>query len=94
MKWIPEIGPKVIPEHVEEKIVDGVVNRLPVGTRIRATLGESVLVGTVRDSIGNFPIVEIRVDQAEPDRARAHLLDLNLWVDSGWQFEILEADDD
>lgn len=90
-RWVPEVGPKVIPAHVEERVVNGVLNRPAVGTRIRATLGETVIVGHVAGMASEFDLIYIRVESpgefAEFDTG----LDMTCWIDRGWQFEILEA---
>lgn len=89
-KYIPETGPKVIPAHIEEKTVTGITNPLPAGTRIRATLGETVIVGTVTDWQSPYAVFEIRIAQPVFDRIREHLLDVRLWPESGWEFEVLD----
>lgn len=90
-RYIPETGTKVIPERIEEKTITGILNPLPKGTRVRATLGGSVLVGVVQARPSEYAIIELRVDQVERNLSTAHMLDVTLWVENGWEFEILEA---
>ena len=89
--YVPEVGERVIPAHVEEKVVTGVLNPLTPGTRIRATLGQTVMVGRVSTQPANYDLIYISLDT--PRRTKQHLVHLvdayPLWIDSGWQFELL-----
>jgi len=88
-KYIPEIGTIVIPETVKEKTVEGILNRLAPGTPIRATLGDTVIVGVVGTMDTKFGVIPVTVDGFEGDiygHLRANFM---LWVQSGWEFEVL-----
>lgn len=87
--YVPQTGTMTVPARVEEKIVTGILNPLPAGTRVRATLGQSVLVGTIQEHFSDYAVVALHIDQVETDWTTNHLLDVTLWVDSGWEFEIL-----
>ena len=91
-RYVPEVGEKVIPAHVKETVVTGVLNPLTPGTRIRATLGQTVMVGRVSTQPANYNLIYITLDS--PRRAKQHLAHLvdaySLWIDSGWQFELLD----
>ena len=88
-KYVPKIGTIIIPETVKEKTLEGVLNLPEPGTPIRATLGETVIVGTV--SADFFPYALIRVDiKPRSKKVYAGLLQGHaLWVEDGWEFELL-----
>ncbi len=88
-KYIPETGPKVIPERIEEKTVTGLLNPLPVGTPIRATLGETVIVGKVGRPSPEFAIVTVDIKPRRSSDYPGLLEGHNLWVEDGWEFEVL-----
>ncbi len=86
--FIPEVGERIVPMVIEEKTVKGILNAPPVGTRIRATLGETVIVGRVgRPSPHSLIVVDI---EPQPGNIYTHLTrDFSLWTLSGWTFELL-----
>jgi hypothetical protein len=87
----PEVGPKVIPAHIKEKTVTGVINPLAPGTPIRATLGETVIVGRVTDRQTEFHLIDITVAHPDfPDEEGPFMSGYSLWFASGWTFEILD----
>ena len=88
--YIFELGEKVIREHIEQKTVKGILNPPPVGTRIRATLGETVLVGTVAQ-LTDFPMFYLHIDSGKS--SYSHTLSISVWVGAGWTFELLEDDE-
>jgi hypothetical protein len=83
--YTPKVGSIIVPETIKEKTVKGVLNALPVGTRIRATSGENVLVGRV-GVVGPHELIDITLEAAGYD----HLRNYNLWLNTGWTFEILD----
>ena len=88
-KYIPEIGTITIPETVREKTVEGVLNKLAPGTPIRATLGDTVIVGVVSDKDSPYSLISVDIAGREGD-VHTHLLsDTLLWIASGWEFEVL-----
>ena len=90
--FIPELGERIIPEVIREKTVKGILNQPPVGTRIRATLGETVIVGTVyRHS--SYELLSVKIDPT-PETIYGHLLEnFSLWPEAGWTFELLTDDE-
>jgi hypothetical protein len=87
--WTPTPGTVIIPA-APERTVETVINRPPAGTRIKATLGESVLVGKVNKTHHDSPHQLLYVDVKTP-RGKSEVGNtIALWFDSGWTFEILE----
>lgn len=83
--YVPIIGETIIPEVVKPATRRGLKNPLPSGTRIRATLGETVIVGTVGKQESRHALIAVSVDGSEPyDHS-----EVCLWVESGWTFEVL-----
>ena len=83
--FVPKIGTITETREVTTK---GVVNLPAAGTRIRATLGGSVLVGTITDKNSRFELVEIELDGFA--KHYQNMAQFDLWVGAGWAFEILD----
>ncbi|MET4780836.1 hypothetical protein [Glaciihabitans sp. UYNi722] len=89
--YIPETGTVHVPEIVKERTISGVLNRPATGTHIRATLGETVIVGRVSKEKSPYALIVIEADQLPTSPSWvSHLTRYSLWVDSGWTFEILD----
>lgn len=84
--YVPVIGETIIPEVVKPATRQGLKNPLPQGTRIRATLGESVIVGRVGKQQSPRAMISVSVDGSEPYDHSEH----TLWIESGWTFEVLD----
>jgi len=90
-RYIPETGTVTIPETVKAKIVTGVTNCPPAGTRIRATLGETVIVGKVSKRQSEQALIAVDIKPVRKN-AYAGLLEFHtLWIEDGWEFEILDG---
>jgi hypothetical protein len=82
--------PEVVEASVETVVrkAKTIANLPPIGTRIRATLDHSVLIGTIRDKeTQGGQIVHLVVDGV----GFAGFREYALWLASGWAFEILDA---
>jgi len=86
--FTPELGEKPVTT-TTTTIQRGILNPPPIGTPIRATIGDTVIVGTVTKGSEGFALVTIRV--AAPKSTWDHTLDMQLWVGAGWVFELTEA---
>jgi len=86
-EFVPEMGTRIV--RTEERPVTGLVNAPEHGTPIRATLGETVIVGTVIDDETPYGLIYVQVDA--PESTCDHTLRYSLWIDAGWKFEILAA---
>jgi len=86
-EYIPEVGPRVIPAHVKEETINGIVNRPAPGTRMRVTLPgtETVLVGVVKEPVSDYALINLEIEGCEG----YYVNDIMLWVASGWKFEVL-----
>jgi len=85
--------PKVTEASVENVVItEATISNLPpVGTRLRATLGESVVIGTVRsDHTQGGLLVDFLLDAEGYHGFR----DVTLWLAVGWTFEILDTPED
>lgn len=80
--FTPEITTKKVDKTVEPTIG----NLPPVGTRVRATLGENVLVGMIdSEETWKGQLISITFDGGSFHFLRR----ASLWLECGWQFEIL-----
>ena len=86
--YTPETGTRTTSV---ETTVTGILNPLPVGTRIRATLGENVIVGRVTGQATRFPIVYVNAE-GKPGKRSSCFLEFGLWASSGWVFEVLNGE--
>lgn len=80
--------PQVAERSIEKTTVtEATITNLPAnGTPIRATLGDSVLYGTIeRQDTLNGKLVYVNVDGGGYKGFR----DYPLWLASGWKFEVL-----
>ena len=83
--FVPEVGTITIDrEPITKK---GLLNAPAVGTRIRATLGETVIVGKVHSMQSH---AEHEVLYVKPD-GQQNFWDpfMSCWIEAGWAFEIL-----
>ena len=90
-KYIPKVGRIVVPKVVNETVTTGVLNPLEPGTRIRATLGETVIVGKVGVMVFPHEIVPVDIKPKTTRSYRGFLENITLWVSDGWEFELLDA---
>jgi len=91
--YIPETGTTIIPEIVKQKETIGLLNAPAIGVRIRATLGQTVLVGQIHKH-SPYGMFYIALDQPKTaDNTYRHTLKVDVWVGAGWTFELLEADE-
>lgn len=83
--FTPSIEKRTITREVTET-VEGITNLPPAGTKIRATVGESVLVGVIADHESKYEMFYLEVKGGK----YAHLNEFAVWLDGGWTFEILD----
>jgi hypothetical protein len=89
--YIPETGTKIIPEVVKHKETIGLLNAPAIGIRIRATLGQTVLVGRIHKH-SPYGMFYIALDQPKTaDSSHKHTLEFAVWVGAGWTFEIIDG---
>lgn len=91
--FVPEIGTKVVPETVVERTVTGILNLPPEGTRVRATLGETFIVGTLVNP-SPYEVLYIRLDELDSHSHYNHTLTYDVWPAAGWTIEILDNEPD
>jgi murein DD-endopeptidase MepM/ murein hydrolase activator NlpD len=84
--YTPELGD--IPVTTTTKMQTGVLNAPPAGTPIRATLGDTVIVGKTVKGVKGHPVMTIRIDA--PYTPWGHTLDMQLWFGAGWVIELTE----
>jgi len=86
--FVPEVGERINVIPAKETIVTGLLNAPTEGTRIRATLGETIIVGTVgRDSAHEL----ITVIPDGLNHIWGHTGYTDCWIGAGWTFEILDT---
>ena len=83
--FVPEFGEKPV---TITSVHKGIVNLPPFGTPVRATLGDTVIVGTLENGPQGFALVTVRIIGLH---GSDHLAEFQLWTDSGWTFEILSG---
>lgn len=92
--WTPETGTIVVPKTVEQKTIKGILNRPPRNARIRATLGESVIVGRIDGEPSRYEspyeVVYVVADMPAGDHTYVHTLGYALYPGAGWTFEVLD----
>lgn len=89
--WTPHRGEMTFePEYKPEPrtVHNAILNPLPEGTRVRATLGDNILVGETKwpDSTQQYGSLAIVLDG--PKAWREDYLSIRL--ESGWKIELLE----
>ena len=91
--YTPRTGTTTIPAIVTPAETIGLLNAPAIGTRIQATLGNTVLTGSIgrHSPYGMFYIAIDQPDTA--DHSYKHTLQIPVWVGAGWTFELLEADE-
>lgn len=88
-RFTPDVTPTTRIEMVEKQVVE--YSGFPeVGTLIRATLGDTVVVGAVHEQTyyGGGP--SHGVIYVTPNGIKRNHQHLTLWLDSGWEFELLD----
>jgi hypothetical protein len=87
--WTPQRGEIVEPPEPRKPrlIRDGVLNPIPDGSRVRATMGENVIVGVVQwaESTAKYASVCLIPDGQRNGQDRH----LTLPLASGWSFEVV-----
>ncbi|TFD51988.1 hypothetical protein E3T46_07825 [Cryobacterium sp. Hh11] len=86
--FTPELGEQPITT-TTTTIRKGVLNAPPIGTPIRATLGDTVIVGKIVDGPEGFELLNVRADA--PKNSYDHTLDMCLWIGAGWVIELTES---
>jgi len=86
--FTPELGEKPVTT-TTTTIQRGILNPPPIGTPIRATLGDTVIVGKTVKGVEGYPLLTIRVDA--PYTPWGHTLDMQLWFGAGWVIELTDA---
>jgi hypothetical protein len=86
--YTPEIGEKPVTT-TTTKIQRGILNLPPVGTPIRATLGDTVIVGTVAKGGEGFELVNVQI--GGPKSHWDHTLKIELWIGAGWVIELTDG---
>jgi hypothetical protein len=82
--FVPALGEKAKPATLADNQI--ITNLPPFGTPIRATIGETVVYGTVNRASETYPVFYIDIEGRS-----AGLLDLAIWLRSGWNIEILST---
>jgi hypothetical protein len=90
--FVPEIGEATVETVLATRAA--ITNLPPEGTRIRATLGETVLVGRLTHELANKDYFYIHLDPI-PDATDNHegWRHYSIYLPSGWTFEILDTDE-
>jgi len=86
--FTPEVGEKPVTT-TTTTIQRGILNLPPTGTPIRATLGDTVIVGKTVDGVEGYELITVRADA--PSSPWDHTLEIQLWVGAGWVIELTEA---
>ena len=87
--WVPVVGEKMAEVVVEQEMVWYVTNLPEPGTPIRATLGETVIVGVVSKQPSTYAVVHVDIKPLTKKSYAGLLSSHSLWTEDGWTFELL-----